>query len=279
TYDQVVYVERWGWIEVSGHAYRTDYDLKGHIKYSGRDLRAHRILKVPKVVRRVEVKPIIETLREDFRDLMPQLIKTLGDLNAEVVAMELQNKGYIDVKISEGSCYRLTRRHIAVITKEEKRGVESFIPHVAEPSFGAERVLYTALEYAYSERDGRIVLKLPRDIAPIKASVFPIVKKDEFIEIALRIYDNLKSASISVVYDDEGAIGRRYMRVDEIGVPFAITVDGHTLVDGTVTVRDRDTWQQVRVHEKDLVKFIKLGCKNPKLSIHEILVTISAQCS
>ena len=274
TYDQVVQVERWGWIEVSGHAYRTDYDLKGHIKHSGKDLSAQRILKPPKIIRRIEIKPVIGTLREDFQEVVPKIIRVLKTLNPEDIALILQNKGYIDVKIDGGSSYRLTERHIAVVIKEEKKGVEHFIPHVAEPSFGVERVLYTTLEYAYSEKNGRIVLKLPRDIAPIKASVFPLVKKSELVEIALEIYEELKRAHISVTYDDEGAIGRRYMRVDEIGVPFAITVDNQTLLDNTVTVRDRDSWQQVRVHREKLAKFIVTGCENPSLSIDEIVNAI-----
>jgi glycyl-tRNA synthetase len=96
----------------------------------------------------------------------------------------------------------------------------------------------------------RVFLKFHPRLAPVKAAVFPLVKKDGMPEIAKEIYSALKPY-MNVFYDEKGAVGRRYRRQDEVGTPFCITVDGQTLADGTVTVRDRDTLKQWRVKKED----------------------------
>jgi len=136
---------------------------------------------------------------------------------------------------------------------------ERYAPHVIEPSAGADRAALAFLCEAYQEdmapdENGvptqRVFLKFHPRLAPIKAAVFPLVKKDGMPEIAREIYADLKP-HCNVFYDEKGAVGRRYRRQDEIGTPFCITVDGQTLADGTVTIRDRDTLRQWRVHKKD----------------------------
>jgi glycyl-tRNA synthetase len=170
-FDQEVYLDRWGWTEVSGHNYRTDYDLSRHMKASGVDLTAF---------------------------------------------------------------------------KEAENGGKRFIPHVIEPSFGLDRLAYVALEYAYTKKKKRTLLSLSRDIAPIQASVFPLVSKDGLPEKAKEVYQMLINEGFAVEWDESGSIGRRYARADEAGTPLGITIDYRTLEDGTVTLRDRDTWRQVR---------------------------------
>jgi glycyl-tRNA synthetase len=127
---------------------------------------------------------------------------------------------------------------------------ERFIPYVVETSIGADRLALVTLVDAYREEEvkgeARVVLALDPTLAPIKAGIFPLVNKDGMPEVARRIYDDLRPR-FSVFYDDGGAIGRRYRRQDEAGTPFGITVDGQTLEDRTVTVRDRDTLAQERV--------------------------------
>jgi len=136
-----------------------------------------------------------------------------------------------------------------------------FIPHVIEPSAGADRATLAFLCEAYTEDQApdengvmqtRIVMKLHPRIAPIKAAVFPLVKKDGMPEVAQRIYRDLKR-NFNVFYDEKGAIGRRYRRQDEAGTPYCITVDSQTLQDQTVTIRDRDTLRQWRVNLHDCV--------------------------
>ena len=170
-FDQEVYLDRWGWTEVSGHNYRTDYDLSRHMKASGVDLTAF---------------------------------------------------------------------------KEAENGGKRFIPHVIEPSFGLDRLAYVALEYAYTKKKKRTLLSLSRDIAPIQASVFPLVSKDGLPEKAKEVYQMLINEGFAVEWDESGSIGRRYARADEAGTPLGITIDYRTLEDGTVTLRDRDSWRQVR---------------------------------
>jgi glycyl-tRNA synthetase len=132
---------------------------------------------------------------------------------------------------------------------------ERFVPHVIEPSAGADRATLAFLCEAYHEDTApdengkpqeRVVLKLHPRLAPIKAAVLPLVKKDGMPEAAQKIYRALKK-QFNVYYDDGGAVGRRYRRQDEIGTPYCITVDGQTLTDGTVTVRDRDSLKQWRI--------------------------------
>ena len=138
---------------------------------------------------------------------------------------------------------------------EEIRG-ENVVPHVIEPSFGIDRIIYAILEHSYFEEmvedEIRVVLKLPMKIAPVKAAVLPLLTRNELIEPANRIVSLLKKIGIQTVFDDSGTIGRRYRRNDEIGTPYAITIDYETLKDGTVTIRDRDTMKQVRVPIKGI---------------------------
>ena len=167
SFDQEIHLERWGWIEVSGHAYRTDYDLKKHMEFSGVDMRAF---------------------------------------------------------------------------KEGRR----FIPQVVEPSFGSDRLAYIVVEFAYQAKKDRAVLCLPRELSPVQVGVYPLVSKDGLPEKALQLYQALVKEGFAVEYDESGSIGRRYARADEAGTPLGITIDYDTLKDNAVTIRDRDSWKQVR---------------------------------
>jgi glycyl-tRNA synthetase len=138
---------------------------------------------------------------------------------------------------------------------------ERFTPHVIEPSAGADRATLAFLCEAYHEDEApddkgnlqtRVVMRFHPRLAPIKAAVFPLVKKDGMPEVAQQIYRDLKR-QMPAFYDEKGAVGRRYRRQDEAGTPFCITVDGQTLTDQTVTIRDRDTLEQWRVKVDDVV--------------------------
>ena len=168
TYDHEVLLDRWGWVEVAGHAYRTDYDLRAHAEASGLDM--------------------------------------------------------------------------TVLTGRGER----VLPHVVEPSFGLERLTYVSMEYAYRRVKKRTVLSFPRDIAPTNVTVLPLVTRDGLPEKAREVHRLLMDEGFLVDYDEKGSIGRRYAKADEIGTPIAVTVDYQTLEDETVTLRDRDTWRQVR---------------------------------
>jgi glycyl-tRNA synthetase len=138
---------------------------------------------------------------------------------------------------------------------------ERFLPYVVETSMGVDRTALVLLADAYREEeidgDTRVVLALNPSIAPIKAAVFPLVKKDGMPEIAEKIAAGLRAAAVPSFYDQSGAIGRRYRRQDEVGTPWCVTVDGETVEDGTVTIRDRDSLEQVRVSTDRVVEWIR----------------------
>ncbi len=137
---------------------------------------------------------------------------------------------------------------------------EKYIPYIIETSAGCDRTLLTCLVDAYEEEEVqgevRTVLHLSAQIAPIKAGIFPLVKRDGMPEVAHKICNHLKPY-FPIFYDESGAIGRRYRRQDEVGTPYCITVDSQTLQDQTVTVRERDSMQQDRVHMDKLLKYLK----------------------
>src|SRR3989344_4655482 len=139
---------------------------------------------------------------------------------------------------------------------------ERMIPHVIEPSLGVDRTLLAILASAYTEDElggeKRVYLKLNKKIAPIRAAVFPLLKnKPELVAKAREVYQMLKKEIPNIEFDDNGNIGKRYRRQDEIGTSMTVTIDFQTLEDGSITVRDRDTAKQVRVNSEELTKIIK----------------------
>jgi glycyl-tRNA synthetase len=135
---------------------------------------------------------------------------------------------------------------------------EKYVPYCIEPSLGVDRVLLAFLCNGFEteqidEKDSRTVLRIHPALAPFKCAVLPLTKKLK--EKALEVYEKL-AKNFMVDYDEAGSIGKRYRRQDEIGTPYCITIDFDTLEDGTVTVRDRDTMEQVRISVEELVKHI-----------------------
>ena len=140
---------------------------------------------------------------------------------------------------------------------------EKSVPHVLEPTFGLGRHVMAVLTKAYTEDElggeKRIVLKFPPKLAPVKAAVFPLLKnKPELVAKAREVFGMLKQEFGAVMFDDNGNIGKRYRRQDEIGTPFCITIDFDSLEKGDVTVRDRDTGKQERIAIAELPRFLKV---------------------
>ncbi len=137
------------------------------------------------------------------------------------------------------------------VQAEAGKAKTKIIPHVIEPSYGVDRIIYALLESSfYKEQVGnekRNVLRFKSEIAPIKAAVFPLLNRNELKIKARDVFQKLRDEAIFVEYDDSGSIGRRYRRQDETGTPYCITIDYETLEDDTVTIRERDTMEQVRV--------------------------------
>jgi glycyl-tRNA synthetase len=142
-----------------------------------------------------------------------------------------------------------------------KNGSKPFLPHVIEPSFGVERLILAVLTSAYShdEQGGekRTYLKFPVEIAPVKVAVFPLLKnKPELVKKAREVYKMLKDELGDVAWDDNGNIGKRYRRQDEVGTPYCVTVDFQTLDDNTVTLRNRDSTKQQHVKIEDSLRML-----------------------
>ena len=141
---------------------------------------------------------------------------------------------------------------------------ERFIPHVIEPTFGLDRTILAILSEAYTEddlgSDVRVYLKFKPSIAPVKVAVFPLLKnKPELVKRAREIYDEIRKEIPQITFDDNGNVGKRYRRQDEIGTPLCVTIDFETLEkEGSpITVRDRDTGEQETIEAKDVLSFIK----------------------
>lgn len=178
-----------GWGELWGIAYRTDYDLKQHEKFSGEKLE------------------------------------------------------YLDPETNE-----------------------KFVPHCIEPTFGVTRTVLVALLEAYAEDEApsekpekemekRVVMRFPPKLAPVKAAILPLIKKEKLPEIARELFATLKKHHV-VEFDDSGSIGKRYRRHDELGTPFCFTIDFQTVEDETITVRHRDSMQQERIGIKDALSLL-----------------------
>jgi glycyl-tRNA synthetase len=149
-----------------------------------------------------------------------------------------------------------SRQNLQVIDSSDQTKV---LPHIFELSMGIDRSIYAILEHSYyedREHDDRIVLKLKPYLAPMLVGVLPLMTKQGLGEKAQKIYSNLKR-EFDIFYDESGSIGRRYRRLEEIGVPFAVTIDKITMEDDTVTVRYRDTMQQERIKVSELQQFLQ----------------------
>jgi len=239
-----------GWTELAGIADRTDYDLKQHERQSGLQMTAFVPYEKPKSVERTIVRPKMDYLGPKYKDKAKQVaeyLTTISDPIGPIIfeGQDIDPLGY------------------TIETTTQSVLGDFVTPHVIEPSFGIDRTVYTILEHAYDEDtiDGerRIVLRLPRGLAPVEVAVFPLVKV--LNEKAVEVFRLLRREGFLVEYDDSGTIGRRYRRHDEIGTPFAVTIDHETVENGTVTVRDRDTTKQVRRPIASLTVTLREMCK------------------
>ena len=251
SFDQEVYVERWGWIEVSGHAYRTDYDLGSHMKTSGADMRVYKEFETPVEEEQLIVKPIMAKLGPAFKKDAAKVAEKLQGVDPKELAESLAKKGHY--VIGE---YRIMPDQVELSVQRTVVRGKRFIPHVVEPSFGSDRLFYVALEYAYQVKNDRVLMGFPRSIAPTQIGVYPLVSKDGLVEKAMEVKKLLTQEGFTVEFDETGSIGRRYARADEAGVPLGITIDYDTLNDGAATIRDRDSWKQVRTPVKDLADLL-----------------------
>lgn len=237
----------YGWMELVGIADRGCYDLSAHIEHSGAELMAFERFDEPKEVELEVVKPKFEVMGKLFKGET----KTIADALVKLPPASVRGKGEVQVEV-EGKKHTVPSSCFEVVLRKEKVSGRKLVPHVIEPSYGVDRMLYTVLEHAYHKKDDYVTLKLKGLVAPIKAGVFPLMPRDGLDEIATEIHDSLACAGLATFYDDGGSIGRRYARMDEVGTPCCVTVDYDTKENGTVTIRERDSAEQVRVRKENV---------------------------
>lgn len=246
-WDAEIYSERFGWVETVGIADRTDYDLRAHASQSNEPFTVFIPYETPEKVMQKRVKADMGRLGPLFRGKA----KAVSEALADAVPGEDGARVVID-----GEEHFVPKDMYELVEEEVEIRGDYVMPHVIEPSYGIDRVIYTVLEHSYEEEnvDGEIrrVLHFPPKIAPVQAAVLPLMTRDGLEEIARNIEEKLLDEGILAQYDDNGAIGRRYRRQDEAGTPFAVTVDYDTKEDGTVTLRDRDTMKQARVPAEEV---------------------------
>ncbi len=252
-WDAEIYSDRFGWIECVGIADRSAYDLSSHIDSTNTDMYAIRKYEKAKNVKVTKIVPDMGVLGPLFKDKAGKIKKILEN-------MDLKEKSNIIIEL-DGKKIKIPKDGYKIVKKTEKVTGEKYIPHVIEPSFGIDRILYCLLEHSYIETKKKgeeyRLLKLNTNVSPIKVGVFPLISDTKLIAISCDIDKKLRSNDIFSYYDDGGSIGRRYARMDEVGTPFCITVDHETLKDNTVTIRNRDTTKQKRIKIKNIVDYIK----------------------
>jgi len=264
----------YGWIECVGLADRSAFDLDAHSKASKVDLQAYELFDEPVEEVIFEVKMNKQILGKSFKKDQKFVIDALTSLDeaaAAKIEKDFEDKGETDlenVQGIDGGKATITKDMVIEMKKKTKKvSGRNFTPSVIEPSFGIGRIMYCLFEHAFYVREGddenKAVFKLPPQVAPIKCTIFPLVNNAEMNAASHDIYKSLTKLAVSVKLDTTAiSIGKRYCRTDELGVPFAITIDhrtiGHTSTpkDGTVTVRERDSCEQVRIKVDDVAKFI-----------------------
>ncbi|KAI8998198.1 hypothetical protein BC832DRAFT_532888 [Gaertneriomyces semiglobifer] len=256
----------YGWIECVGCADRSAYDLTAHTNQTGQKLIVREQLPEPvvedKLVLEVNKKLFGTTFKKDSKAVQGyldslQIPDQKGSPSGEWDARKVQalkdqlEAGNGKAKITgDGKDYELTKDLITIENRTFTTHIREYIPSVIEPSFGIGRILYQLLEHSYYVREGdeqRAVLKFPPCVAPIKALVLPISHDDTFTPYLKEVVIGLRKFNITNRVDDSAStIGRRYSRNDELGTPFAVTVDFQTAQDQTVTLRERDSTRQIR---------------------------------
>lgn len=260
-WDAEVLLDRLGWIEIVGVADRTDYDLLAHTAQSKVNLTVFVNYDSPVKREKLVVKPDMKALGPRFKGKA----KAVADAIKALSPKEL--KGETIKVVVDGETIEVEPSLVSYETVVEEVRGEEIVPHVIEPSFGIDRIIYTVLEHAYYEDavadEARSVLRFKPCVAPIEVAVLPLMDRKELVAPARKILDELRCRGLRVDYDTSGSIGRRYRRNDEIGTPYDVTIDYETIEQGTATIRDRDTMRQIRVPVvvlADRVQSLLSGC-------------------
>lgn len=239
----------YGWVECVGHADRACYDLEQHATATKTPMVASELLKAPIEVESYICEPNKKKIGPKFKMDQKKIITALEALDnegAQALEASLSTTGTADV-----AGFGITPDLVSF--KKEKKTVQEvkFTPHVIEPSFGMGRILYAVLEHSFAQREGseeRTVMSFRPRVAPIKVAIFRLVNNPALDTLTADLHKDVVATGLVCKLDSSSAtVGRRYARADELGIPFGITVDFESLLDSSVTIRERDSMEQVRV--------------------------------
>lgn len=240
----------YGWIECVGIAHRGCYDLEAHERATGKTLRARREFSEPRIIE-------IDGWTIDGGVAGPAFRADAGQVKTIVESFSSDIEFPIDVELSDGRKLTVLPEHVKRVQKSVKETGEWFVPHVVEPAFGIDRILWHILDHAFVEieKGGEPyrMLKLSDSIAPIDVAIFPLFEKDGMDVLASELHQRCcQVPGLVSLYDGSGSIGKRYARADEIGVPICLTVDHQSIEDRTVTLRQRNDGSQIRISVDEL---------------------------
>lgn len=240
----------YGWVECVGCADRACFDLSQHSGVTGERLVARERLIPPQSVQVRKFEIDRAGLGKQFKGEAKAICAALEALSEEAQQTVISS---LQVTLADGRVISLPEGSVKIVESVEVKHVEEYIPSVIEPSFGIGRIMYSLLEHVFWNRSGdeqRAVLSLPACVAPTKVLLAPLSPHDSFRPVLLELQAALRSARTPIAFvtdESSTSIGKRYARNDEIGVPFALTVDFQSVQDATVTLRERDSTQQVRL--------------------------------
>lgn len=246
----------YGWVECVGHADRACYDLDVHGKATKTPMVATTKVNPPQEIEVAKLtfdrKALGKTFKKDQRMVSGSLEALAEDWETfEPIAASLEKDGKVTV---DG--FEVTKDMVSWEKVKKKVFEIKFTPSVIEPSFGMGRILYSLLEHSFYQREAdeqRCVMKFTPQVAPNKCAVLPISSAPNMNLVVDEIAADLMESDIATRVDKStAALGRRYARADELGVPFAVTVDFQTLVDNTVTLRERDSTRQIRMPKTEI---------------------------
>ena len=246
--------DKYGWVEIIGIADRGDYDLTSHTEFSNDELNVFIEYDQPKLVKKTVVKPNLSKFGPVFKGDSPKVKQAIEQADADEIIKSLEDNGKYVIELDK--TYEVPEELLIVEEVEEEISGEKIVPHVIEPSFGIDRIVYSVLLHSF--KDGqKDYFKFAGEVAPVQVGVYPLVNKEGPREIAEDITNKLRLEGYTVEHEVTGTIGKRYARADEIGVPLAITVDFDTLDDEKVTIRNRDSEKQERIAIDEINSYLE----------------------
>jgi len=255
----------YGWIECAGHADRSAYDLTVHSKATKTDLVGVTQLDKPVEVEIAKVKHNRKELGATFKGEQRAVANAIDKLAENWEDFEPWVKVVEESGSNDIQGFTVTKSMFTYERKTKKVQERKFTPSVIEPSFGIGRILYSLLEHSFDVRtddEQRTYLKFNPAVAPVKCIVLPLQKDKAFRPLVSSIQSNLMASNLATKVDESTAsLGKRYARADEIGIPFAITVDYDTVSQGTATLRDRDSMEQIKADVNVIVGLVEKICK------------------